>query len=344
MAMPLKKTFILPPDLHAAEPPELRGMRRDQVKLMVTDTRTNTLEHTQFFHLDRYLQSGDVLILNNSRTIPAVVKAMITRKGSVIAEAKEVRFARKHRDNTWEVLILHDEIKVGDCLIFSDGHLWAEVSDEVERTPLWKIVFQQSDESVLHYLYQKGEPVRYEYTKHALDLEFYQTVYASVPGSVEMPSAGRAFTWELLFRLQRKGVKLAFIQLHTGLSFLLDEYWPVKPETNPETYHIPAEAIELVHQAKKEGKRVIAVGTTVVRALESALQTGENTGMTNLYIGPDYQLKAVDGILTGLHEPEASHLDMLAAFINSNLLLNTYEEAIQKGYLWHEFGDMNLII
>ncbi len=344
MALSLGKTFFLPNELNASEPPEFRGMRRDQVKLMVTDKRNKTIEHTQFFHLERYLNKGDVLILNNSRTIPAVAKASITRKGIVIAGDVEIRFAKKIENDAWEVLILQEDIEVGDELVFSEGQLKAEVSSRVEATPLWKISFYQSEDSVLQYLYQKGEPVRYEYVKHALDLNYYQTVYASIPGSVEMPSAGRAFTWEMLFNLQRKGVKLGFIQLHAGLSYLLNDYWPVKPETNPETYQIPTETMEMIRHTKNEGRRVVAVGTTVVRALETAMQTGRLKGSTNLYIGHDYQMKAVDGILTGFHEPEASHLDMLSAFINSDFLFKTYEEAVRNGYLWHEFGDVNLII
>lgn len=344
MALPLRKKFFLPQELNASEPPEFRGMRRDQIKLMVTDKRTGTIEHAQFFHLDQYLKKGDILVLNNSRTIPASARATITRKRIVIAEAVEIRFAKKIGNNAWEVLALHEDIESGDVLNFSEGQLKGEISGRVEATPLWKVCFSQSEDRILHYLYQKGEPIRYEYTKHALDLNFYQTVYASVPGSVEMPSAGRAFTWEMLFNLQKKGVNLQFIQLHTGLSYLLDDYWPVKPETNPEIYQIPSETMDMIHHAKKEGRRVIAVGTTVVRALETALLTEELKGSTHLYIGPDYPMEAVDGILTGFHEPEASHLDMLTAFIDSDFLFKTYEEAVLKGYLWHEFGDVNLII
>jgi S-adenosylmethionine:tRNA ribosyltransferase-isomerase len=163
-----------------------------------------------------------------------------------------------------------------------------------------------------------------------------------------MPSAGRAFSWELLFELQRKGVKLAFLQLHAGLSDLADNEWQLTPRDVKESYSIPSETIEAIKEAKANGRRVIAVGTTVVRAVETAFDASYQplfgTGWTNLYINRETVLKVVDGLITGLHEPEASHLDLLTAFIDEELLFQAYQEAIDLGYLWHEFGDINLIL
>jgi S-adenosylmethionine:tRNA ribosyltransferase-isomerase len=190
--------------------------------------------------------------------------------------------------------------------------------------------------------------VRYEYIQEPWNLDYYQTVFATIPGSVEMPSAGRAFSWELLFRLQKKGVRIAYITLHTGLSYLLDDKWHKGPDKNFENYEVPKETADLIRVTKKAGGRVIAVGTTVVRALETvALEKREveaHSGWTNLYITEDTKLEICDGLITGMHEPEASHLQLLSAFVDKGKLYEAYQDAIKQRYLWHEFGDMNLII
>jgi S-adenosylmethionine:tRNA ribosyltransferase-isomerase len=197
-------------------------------------------------------------------------------------------------------------------------------------------------------IYQLGEPVRYEYIRQPWSLDYYQTVYATVPGSVEMPSAGRAFSWELLLKLQNSGVQIVYVQLHTGLSYLLKDECQQSPEQNFEEYLVPADTVRAIHDAKARGNKIIAVGTTVVRALETSVnELGElspGTGWTNLHIHANYPLRVVDALLTGFHEPEASHLDLLSAFIDRHLLSNAYKQAVDHRYLWHEFGDMNLII
>lgn len=200
----------------------------------------------------------------------------------------------------------------------------------------------------MEQIYEFGEPIRYEYITHPWELDYYQTVYASMPGSVEMPSAGRAFSWELLFKLQRHGIRIAYVQLHTGLSYLPELFGHPSPTDNYEQFDVPDETAEAVKQAKEAGGRIVAVGTTVVRALESAAlangKLGALSGWTNLMIDSSVPLRVVDGLITGFHEPEASHLDLLSAFIDPALLHSAYQEAIGQGYLWHEFGDMNLII
>ena len=196
-------------------------------------------------------------------------------------------------------------------------------------------------------IYQYGEPLHYEYIQTPWPLEMYQTVYASVPGSVEMPSAGRAISYSLLRKLKQKGVNIAYLQLHAGLSYYGNDRWP-NPANHVEAFYIPEETAEMVNRTRKNKGRVIAVGTTVVRALETAVNSEgiveAQEGETRLYIQKGYPLRAVDGLLTGFHEPEASHLDMLSAFMDEDLLMNAYEEALSSGYLWHEFGDMNLIL
>ncbi|WP_010285134.1 S-adenosylmethionine:tRNA ribosyltransferase-isomerase [Bacillus timonensis] len=335
--------FYLPNELNASLPPEKRGIRRDHVRMMVLDRSNGKPEHDLFFHLPHYLQPGDLVILNNSRTIPAVLQAKYFSNAVQIAANVEVRLARRLTEDTWEALVVQPHVKIGGTLIFSP-ELSAVVTSVKENSPLLILKFTKKGTDLLNIIYTLGEPIRYEYIHHPWELEYYQTVFASHPGSVEMPSAGRAFSWELLFTLMQKRVQIDFIQLHTGLSYLLDDRWHQTPEENEEEYHIPLQTMQKIHETKAAGKRVIAVGTTVVRALETAATSGILSGVTNLYINHHFPLKVADGIITGFHEPKASHLDMLSAFISEQHLLHAYTQAIDAGYLWHEFGDMNLII
>lgn len=334
--------FYLPDELNASHPPEKRGLRRDHVRMMVLDRTTGEIFHNRFYHLVNYLQPGDLVILNNSRTIPAVLKGKWLRKMEQVAPQVEVRLARRLSEDTWEALIVANPMKTGDSLQFSP-ELSANVIENKDNSPLKTIQFTKKGTDLFNIIYYLGEPIRYEYINHPWSLDYYQTVFASHPGSVEMPSAGRAFSWELLFTLMQKGVQIDYIQLHTGLSYLLDDQLEQSPDKNEEEYHISERTMEKILVTKASGKRVIAVGTTVVRALESAARNSALSGVTNLYIHPHYPLKIVDGIITGFHEPKASHLDMLSAFVSEQLLLNAYDEAIKSRYLWHEFGDMNLI-
>ncbi|MDR4888407.1 S-adenosylmethionine:tRNA ribosyltransferase-isomerase [Fredinandcohnia sp. QZ13] len=335
--------FHLPNQLNASHPPEKRGIRRDHVRMMVLDRSSGNINHDRFFHLPHYLQAGDLVILNNSRTIPAVLHAEWHRNKVQLATNTEVRLARRREDDIWEALIVETHVKIGDRFIFSP-ELLATVIGVKKNSPLKMLKFTKKGSDLFNIIYTLGEPVRYEYIDYPWALDYYQTVFASHPGSVEMPSAGRAFSWELLFTLMRSGIQVDFIQLHTGLSYLLDDQWHQTPEENEEEYHISEKTMQKILETKAAGKKVIAVGTTVVRALESAVKFGNLSGVTNLYIHREFPLKIADGIITGFHEPKASHLDMLSAFISERHLLRAYDQAIEARYLWHEFGDMNLII
>ncbi|MFS1514501.1 S-adenosylmethionine:tRNA ribosyltransferase-isomerase [Chengkuizengella sp. SCS-71B] len=339
--------FEIPEQLNAAKPPERRGIRRDFVRMMVLNRDNGEVEHSTFYNLDRYLKKGDVLVLNNSRTVPAILHAEHLRNNKMINPKVEIRLAHRKTEKSWEALVVSKNVKDGDQLRLSTK-LIATIGVNVKREPFYLLEFSLSGAQLYDEVYSLGEPVRYEYIQGEWDLNYYQTVYASVPGSVEMPSAGRAFSWELLLKLQRKGVHVAFLQLHTGLSYLLDDKYHQDPSENTESYQIPQETVELIQKAKENGGRVIAVGTTVVRALESAVnEEGKlinESGWTNLYITKNYPLKVADGLITGLHEPEASHLQLLSAFIDEEDLMEAYHQAINESYLWHEFGDMNLIL
>lgn len=339
-------SFFLPDSLHASLPPERRGIRRDHVKCMVLDRQTGATAHTQFQSIDSYLEAGDLLVLNASRTIPAVFQVDWKRNNSLLQTRIEIRLARRVDENTWEALMVAVGIQLGDECIFSPS-LQATVISFAD-SPLVTLQFSQSGNHLLEAFYTLGEPVRYEYIHQPWDLDYYQTVYGTVPGSVEMPSAGRAFSWELLLKLQRKGVRIAYIQLHTGLSYLLDDLSHLDPKKHAEEYMVPIRTVQEIEQTKQRGKKVIAVGTTVVRALETAIDKHGNsipqTGWTKLHITADTKLRVVDGLITGFHEPEASHLDLLSSFVDPPLLLQAYQEAINLQYYWHEFGDMNLIL
>ena len=335
--------FELPEELNAKEPPERRGIRRDYVKMMVLDRTTGQTNHTQFYHLDSYLKKGDLLVLNASRTVPAVLKSQKEIDGTEV----EIRLAHRKNESIWEALPVSGTVKKGDVIRFSPT-LTATIIEQSDETPFVLLAFNLCCSSLFNQIYRLGEPVRYEYIQEPWNLDYYQTVFATIPGSVEMPSAGRAFSWELLFRLQKKGVKIAYITLHTGLSYLLDDKWHKGPDTNFENYEVPKETAEMILETKRSGGKVIAVGTTVVRALETvAREKGilqAASGWTNLYITENTKLQVCDGLITGMHEPEASHLQLLSAFVDREKLYDAYTDAIQQRYLWHEFGDMNLIL
>jgi S-adenosylmethionine:tRNA ribosyltransferase-isomerase len=193
------------------------------------------------------------------------------------------------------------------------------------------------------YLAEQGFPIRYSYVRESWPLEYYQTVYATEPGSAEMPSAGRAFTPELITRLIARGVQFAPLLLHTGVASLEDHEPPYE-----EFYRVPLETARAVNVARAAGKRVIAVGTTSVRALETVADeegiTHPGEGWTRVMITPQRGLRAVNALLTGWHEPQSTHLLMLEALAGMDHLRIAYNEALRRGYLWHEFGDLHLIL
>lgn len=343
-------SFTLPAELAAKAPPERRGIARDQVRLMVIDRSTHNVKHTCFDRLGQFLRPDDLLVFNSSRTLPASLKSC-----PLTGPCIEVRLAQRLPDDTWLALLLCQQGEPFACglhngmqLQFEQGLTAAIEHPDATIPRLWKLRFSQSGTALMDWLYRLGEPIRYEYVSSPWDLDYYQTVYAREPGSAEMPSAGRAFTWKLLFELKRQGIETAHIVLHTGLSSYMDDELDAQHLASEEEYLISAAAAAAIHRTRQNGGRIIAVGTTVVRALESATDaTGTiqpQHRYTRLRVTADHTLKAVDGLLTGLHEPEASHLDLLTAFLPADVIRSAYENAVQQGYLWHEFGDLNLII
>jgi S-adenosylmethionine:tRNA ribosyltransferase-isomerase len=338
--------FALPTELEAHRPAEYRGLRRDQVRLLVLPRFEGSPIHTRFDDLGDYLAPGDLLVVNASRTLPALLQAR-DENGSPV----EVRLAHRRTEDRWDVLLLEGRKHIGHRgmkLDFGQGLSATLIAPRSDLPFLWETQFDPCCMPLIDLIYRLGEPVRYSYVDEVLPLDAYQTVYAREPGSVEMPSAGRPLTWELLFKLRRMGVGLASLSLHTGLSSTRDDALDASRPNFDEEYQISEAAAEAVNQTHANGGRVIAVGTTVVRALETAAapdgRVSAEQGWTHLRVTRAFTLRAVDALLTGMHEPQSSHLDLLAAFVKPTRLQAAYVEAIRLGYLWHEFGDMNLII
>jgi S-adenosylmethionine:tRNA ribosyltransferase-isomerase len=330
-----------PPAQRAALPAELRGLRRDGARLCVVDGASRRITHTDVAGLADHLQAGDVLVLNSSRTLPAAIR-MRRDDGSAV----QIR-PTALRDGWHGIAVGTDPphhtipLQVGERLRAATG-LVLRVSGHREDVPLlWSLIVEAGD--AVDSLLQAGEPIRYSYVPDPVPLEHYQTVYAGVPGSVETPSAGRHLTWELLRKLRHRGVAVTDVLLHCGLSSLQDDDADARKPLVEEWFEVGERAAGAINAAR----RVVAVGTTVVRALETSAgadcRVREVRGWTELKIAPSTELRVVDALLTGLHEPPATHLDMLGAVIDKDLLDEAYAEVRERGYLWHEFGDAMLI-
>jgi S-adenosylmethionine:tRNA ribosyltransferase-isomerase len=324
--------FELPAALEARRPPP----ERDGVKLLVADGSSGTLKHHVFHELPDLLAPGDVVVVNVSATLPAAIAARRT-DGTPVRVHFSTRVPRL--DASWRVV----ELRTADGTAPARGHsgeaLTLRGGATLELVAPYlsegRLMLARVHAPLEQYLEAHGEPIRYRYVDQRWPLSEYQNVYATVPGSAEMPSAGRPFTPELITRLVARGIAVTPITLHCGVS---------SPERHeppfPEHYEIPDATARLL--AARSG-RVIAVGTTVVRALET---TGGAAGSswTGLVVTPGTKLTAVDGLITGWHEPEASHLQLLEAVAGASLLCDSYEAALERGYLWHEFGDSHLIL
>jgi S-adenosylmethionine:tRNA ribosyltransferase-isomerase len=346
--------FDLPSTLEAGEPPEARGLTRDAVRLMVSHYETDQVSHTQFREMARFLDPGDVLVINTSGTMNAALPA--TRADGT---ALELHLSTRLPADLWvvEVRQLAESAtapfyaaQAGEIMrLPADGSVTLLTSHdscqrriENGRVRLW-IATLNLPEPLGCYLAAHGYPIRYSYVQEQWPIDYYQTTYVTEMGSAEMPSAGRAFTPELITNLVARGVQIAPLILHTGVASLEDHEAPYE-----EFYRVPAQTAEMVNRARTLGKRVIAVGTTAVRALETVTDedgmTRPGEGWTSLVITPQRGLYSVDGLLTGLHEPKATHLAMLETLIGQEHLRLTYAEALNREYLWHEFGDLHLIL
>lgn len=380
---PLPLEFQLPTELEASEPPEARGLTRDQVRLMVSHYGSNRIVHTRFRDVVRFLDAGDVVVVNTSGTMNAAVTA-IRSDGTAL----ELHLSTRLPADLWSVELRRPvgnmtepfyEGRAGEVLALPNG---GSVTLHTPYNPAQRVARPETGHSKLEtgynggvggsggtgkgqssapgkvrlwlatlrlplplgdYLAQHGFPIRYRYVKEQWPVTYYQTVYATEVGSAEMPSAGRPFTAELITQLVARGVQVVPLILHTGVASLEDHEPPYE-----EYYRVPASTARAVNAARAAGKRIIAVGTTVVRALETVTdETGEShpgSGWTDVVVTPQRGVRAVNGLLTGFHEPQASHLAMLEALAGPEHLCLAYHEALEQRYLWHEFGDLHLIL
>ena len=333
----------------ATEPPEAHGIPRDAVKLLVA--QPSGISHTRFVNIGDYLRAGDLVVVNNSATLPAAVDGR--RAGHPIA----VHFAMACSAKIWVVELrpaVHAtghlrDIRSGERIDLPGGAALVTKSSypdpRVDGSRLWtaRVVVEGAEDGVVSYLARHGRPIRYSYVPRPWSLDYYQTVFARHPGSAEMPSAARPFSTELVTALVADGVAIAPITLHAGVSSAEAGEPPV-----PERFDVPAATARLVNLTHAAGARVIAVGTTVTRALESAADTDGTVraagGWTDLVLGGDRPARVIDGLITGWHDVGASHLSLLEAVAGPALVATAYREAVDHGYLWHEFGDSALLL
>ncbi|MDT4940401.1 MAG: S-adenosylmethionine:tRNA ribosyltransferase-isomerase [Pseudonocardiales bacterium] len=334
------RTFTLPDGLEAGAPPTAR----DGVRLLVA--HQGGVEHARFAHLGRFLSPGDLLVVNTSATLAAAVDGS---RGD--GRPVTLHFASALDDGSWvvEVRPQHDatgpveDARSDDVITLPDGIRAVLLAPHpAGQHRLWQAAVAV-DGGVPAYLARHGRPIRYAYVPAPLPLADYQTVFAREPGSAEMPSAGRPFTAELVTDLVTRGVVVVPIELHTGVS----SQEPGEPP-QPERFRVPEPTARLVNMTRAWGGRVVAVGTTVTRALESAADdlgvVRERAGWTELVLGPDRPARVVGGLITGWHAPGASHLQLLEAVAGPELVERAYAEAVHARYLWHEFGDSCLLL
>jgi S-adenosylmethionine:tRNA ribosyltransferase-isomerase len=338
--------FHRPQGSDATEPPEARGVARDAVKLLVA--RQGGVSHARFADLGDYLRPGDLIVVNNSATMPAAVDAR--RVGEPIV----IHFSTARAEKIWVVELRPatdagghlTDVRPGERIDMPGGAAvvigssYPEPGAEGGR--LWAArVIVEGD--VGAYLARHGRPIRYSYVPRQWPLRYYQTVFARHAGSAEMPSAARPFSTELVTDLVAAGIAIAPITLHAGVSSAEAGEPPA-----PELFEVPAATARMVNSAHAAGGRVIAVGTTVARALESAANAdgmvGSAVGWTDLVLGPGRPCLVVDGLITGWHDVGASHLLLLEAVAGPDLVAMAYREAVERGYLWHEFGDSALLL
>jgi S-adenosylmethionine:tRNA ribosyltransferase-isomerase len=349
----VKAALAVPAELSAVEPPEARGLARDQVRLLVAGP-DRPLRHLRFRDLPGALRPGDLVVLNTSETEPAALDGRrgllgtgrpVTvhvsgpaPAGGMVVELRTPEGERVLDARTGERIRLPQGVVA--TLVAAHPDAAVDLGSRLWLTDLGGV----SD--VRGYLRSVGRPIRYSYLRGQWPLEQYRTVYAEPGeefGSAEMPSAGRPFSPEVLDGLRTRGVGVATVVLHTGVSSLEAGETPL-----PERYAVPPATADAVAAARATGGRVVAVGTTVTRALETVadddgrLRPGR--GWTDLVLGPDRPAHVVDGLITGWHEPQASHLLLLEAVAGRALVERAYAAAIDRRYLWHEFGDSCLLL
>ena len=335
--------YYLPPELIAQEPLP----QRDKSRLMVLDRQMNRLEHKYFPDLINYLTPGNVLVFNETKVIPARLYGRKVNGGARV----EVLLTKEQRGGLrWEALVRPARrVKAGSLLTFGNGLLTGKVVEETAAGG--RIIEFQNKDNFKDSLEKIGlMPLPPYIKKYPSDPTRYQTVYARLEGSVAAPTAGLHFTPELLTQIKEKGGQVVFVLLHVGLG----TFQPVRKkivschQMHSEYFSVGADAAEVINKGRRQGKRIIAVGTTTVRCLETmALESGEvksGAGWTDLFIYPGYRFKAIDGLVTNFHLPRSTLLLMVSALAGREKILQAYHEAIKQRYRFYSFGDAMLIL
>ena len=334
--------YNLPEELIAQDPLE----KRDNSRLMVLHRETGELEHKHFYDVIDYLNPGDCLVVNNTKVIPARLMGVKEETGASI----EVLLLKRKEEKVWETLVKPGKkARVGARISFGDGLLVGEVIDVVEEgNRLIRFEYDGIFEEILDRLGQMPLP---PYITHQLqDKNRYQTVYEKYDGSAAAPTAGLHFTEELLQKIQDKGVRIAKVTLHVGLG----TFRPVKEENvldhhmHSEFYIVDEEAAKIINETKANGGRVISVGTTSTRTLETVAEPDGHipvkSGSTDIFIYPGYRFKAVDCLITNFHLPESTLIMLVSALADRETILHAYETAVEEKYRFFSFGDAMLIL
>jgi S-adenosylmethionine:tRNA ribosyltransferase-isomerase len=335
--------YNLPPNLIAQKP----ASPRDACRLMILDRKKKTIRHDRFFNLGKYLKFGDVLVLNDSKVLPA---RLIGKK--LTGGQAEILLLKQQTSNTWECLVGFVPIKkqVGLEIIFGKG-LKGKIIKRQNDTAIIK--FNLSGPKLMAKIQAIGQTPTPPYIKRLAKKEEYQTIFAKTLGSIAAPTAGLHFTKQLLAKLKKQGVQIEYITLHVGLG----TFQPVKTkdirkhEMHEEWYHINNTTSKHLNMAKKEGRRIIAVGTTVTRTLESSVKKIHNSyfilptsNFTRIFIYPSYKFKFVDSLITNFHVPKSTLLMLISAFTGKKLIDKAYQNAIKNKYRFYSFGDAMLIV
>ena len=345
LAVPDGLAFELTAELEATEPPEARGLARDEVRLMVSWRGAERLEHASFRDIGSFLDPGDLLVVNTSGTIPAAVPVDSDDAGGLVLHLSTRLPGGFH---LVELRLNGQPYRGGEAgttIRLPGGAGVSLLGRYGDSDRLWLATLRMPADGsgLLGWLAAYGRPIRYRHVPAEWPLACYQTIFATEPGSAEMPSAARPFSAELVASLVARGIGFAPLVLHTGVSSLEPHEAPY-----PEWFRVPMTTANRINATRRAGGRVIAAGTTVVRALETVADERGGAhpaaGWTETVVTPDRGIRCADGLITGWHEPRASHLQLLEAAAGRPLLEATYREALSAGYLWHEFGDSCLIL
>ena len=332
--------YYLPKELIAQHP----AQKRDMSRLLVLDKKTGEIEHKHFHDIIDYLQAGDVLVINNTKVIPA---RLLGQKKGGTAHIEVLLLKQVGETDQWEVLVHPGKrAKVGTEIIFGDGRLTAKVIADTDTGRIVEFSYEGIFNEILDQL--GTMPLPPYITEYDGDMNRYQTVYAKFAGSAAAPTAGLHFTEELLEEIKQKGVEVIEVLLHVGLG----TFRPVQVEDvtkhkmHTEFYSVSEAAAERLNQAKAEGRRIISVGTTSTRTLESAFKNGKieaGSGETDIFIYPGYEFKVVEALITNFHLPKSTLVMLVSALASKEFILHAYEVAVEEKYRFFSFGDAMFI-